>query len=198
MIPEKNSDWGIMGGIFDPIHIGHLLLAEHARQNFHLSGVIFVVSFDPPHRRQKPVASFEHRITMTKMAAEENGTFLVSDLEKNMKGPGYTLNVIQNLDRLYPEVRWNLILGVDNITIFDSWHQPEKLAEMVDILVGNRPGYQIDSHQTQWLNKVKPFDMPAVDISSSAIRKAIGARRSIRYLVPENVRQFIEKENLYQ
>ena len=196
--PERPGKWGIMGGIFDPVHYGHLILAESARQTCGLDGVLFVPSLDPPHRSAKPIASFEDRCTMVKLAIEGNDRFVFSDMEKSLASPGYTLAVIDYLKQTYPEPDWHLILGADNIAIFDTWHKPKELVERVKILVGQRPGNDSSLVQSAWYDLITIFPMPLIEISSTAIRERIAAKYSIRYLLPDDVRRFVETRGLYR
>lgn len=198
MNPDPQGKWGIMGGVFDPIHYGHLVLAECACQAFTFSGVLFVVSYNPPHREQKPSISFEDRIEMTALGTEDNEIFAVSDLEKTLEGPGYTLAIVKSLREKYPDADWHLILGADNIAVFDSWHKPEELAQQAKIVVANRPGYDREFEQSKWHDRVKKFRMPLLEISSTMIRQSIKENRSVRYLMPEKVWQFIRDKGLYK
>jgi nicotinate-nucleotide adenylyltransferase len=196
--PEIGGRWGIMGGLFDPIHYGHLTLAEQARETFALDGVLFVVSFNPPHRLEKPVASFEDRLLMVQMAVDNNDFFVVSDLEKNLDGLGYTLTIVESLQDKYPNVTWHLILGADNIESFDTWHKPEELIKKIKILVGGRPGHKVELKNDDWNKSVELFDMPLMEVSSTMIRNRLEENRSIRYLVPDDVRTFIDQKGLYR
>jgi len=198
MIPNKNPIRGIMGGIFDPIHYGHLILAESALAAADFEKILFIPAFNPPHRSDKPSASFEDRCLMTKLAIESNDKFEVSDLEKDLKSPGYTLAIVDFLRLKFPNVEWRLILGADNIAQFDKWHKPEELIDRVRIMVGMRPGYENEFSHSQWANQVQIFDMPLISTSSSGIRLSIRENRSIRYLLPEDVRQFILSRGLYR
>jgi len=196
--PDFSGKWGIMGGIFDPIHNGHLLLAESASNACGLTGVLFVVSFDPPHRDHKPVASFETRLQMVETAIEDNDGFTVSDMEKDLKVPAYSVNIIEELKKQHPNADWHLILGADNIALFDTWYRPEKLTALVKIVVAQRPGYEQSGRESPWYKKVEKFNMPLIDISSTMIRHRLGEGRTIRYLVPENVRKIIIEKRLYR
>lgn len=195
--PEQGGKWGIMGGVFDPIHYGHLRLAEQARISFNLDGVLFVVSFNPPHRQMMPVASFEDRLAIVNLAIKDNRNFVASDIEKNLAGPGYTVSLVTALKSAYPEVSWYLIMGADNLGIFDSWHKPEELIRETKIIVGNRPGYGKDLENSKWKNHISTFDMPLLDISSTMIRRLCGQKQSIQYLVPDEVRRYIDEKELY-
>ena len=187
-----------MGVVFDPIHIGHLILAERALNEFELDGVLFLVSYHPPHRNEKPTASFKDRLTMTRMAVEESDCFSASDIESRLEGPGYTLNIVKHLKQIYPGVEWSLILGGDNMTIFDSWYKPEQLIEIADILVGNRAGFETAIKKTKWADKIKRFDMPLLEISSTDIRRRLREGKSVKYLLPDHVRLYIKDHELYQ
>ena len=195
---EKAGDWGIMGGVFDPIHYAHLLLAESAAASFKLRGVLFIVSFNPPHRDQLPVAPFPVRLKMVSEAVKDNDRFAFSDMEKEIDKPSYTVNIIDTLREGYPEINWHLILGADNIAAFNTWYKPEELIKKAKIIVAGRPGYEESMKQSPWFDKVQRFEMPLMDMSSTMIRKRIHEGRSIRYLVPECVRRIIEKEGLYK
>ena len=196
--PEHGGNWGIMGGIFDPIHLGHLILAEQARQAFELLGVLFVVGRVPPHRQNKPVAPFNDRVKMTSLAIDGNESFLVSDCEKEIEPPNYTIKTIEYLQAKYPTVNWYLILGEDNLAIFDSWHQPESIVEKVQVIVGNRPGYEQMVSDSPWRKNFQYFPMPLIEISSTWIRGTIREGGSIRYLVPEKVRRYIIEKDFYK
>ncbi len=196
--PDRGGNWGIMGGLFDPIHYGHLTLAEQAREAFSLNGVLFVVSCNPPHRHEKPIASFENRLQMAGLATDSNNFFMVSDLEKELDGPGYTLSMVELLKDRYSDVIWHLILGADNVESFELWHRPEELIKKVKILVGGRPGYKTESNNSAWNKAVYHFEMPLMEVSSTLIRQRLKEGRSIRYLLPDEARTFIEKKGLYR
>jgi len=196
--PNNGGKWGLMGGVFDPVHYGHLILAETARQECDLDGVLFLPSLDPPHRQNKPVACFEDRLMMTRLAVEGNNNFVVSDLEKDLASPGYTIAVVELLEQRFPKADWHLILGADNIAIFDTWHKPDELAGRVQIIVGNRPGYDKDFRNSHWYDKVNRFDMPLIELAATDIRCGIRDGKSVRYMIPDEVRVFIEKRGLYR
>ncbi len=196
--PNSGSRWGLLGGLFDPIHYGHLLLAQAAYNHFQFDGLILHPSFNPPHRPQPPVASFEDRCLMTRLALEGHEVLESSDFEKELKSPGYTLAIIDFLNLKYPGVQWHLILGADNIAQFDRWHKPEELVKRVKIVVGGRPGYDAQFEASPWVQYFEKFPMPQVEISSTVIRQMIKEKRSIQYLLPEEVRRLIQSRGLYQ
>ncbi|MEW6013993.1 MAG: nicotinate (nicotinamide) nucleotide adenylyltransferase [Candidatus Zixiibacteriota bacterium] len=196
--PNSGSRWGLLGGLFDPIHYGHLILAQAAYNHFKFDGLILHPSFNPPHRAQPPVASFEDRCLMTRLALEGHEVFQSSDFEKELKSPGYTIAIIDYLNLKFPGVQWHLILGADNITQFDRWHKPEELVKRVKIVVGNRPGYDDQFAASPWAKYFERFPMPQVEISSTMIRQMVKDKRSIQYLVPEEVRRLVLSRGLYQ
>lgn len=198
MAQNSNPLWGIMGGIFDPIHFGHLILAESALAEYNFDKILFIPAFNPPHRTEKPVASFEDRCMMVRLATESNKKFEISDLERDLKSPGYTLAIVDFLRLKYPKIEWRLILGADNIAQFDAWHRPEELLNRVKIVVGMRPGFENDFANSRWGDKVETFKMPLIEISSTTIRKAVKEEKSIRYFLPEDVHQFILSRGLYR
>jgi len=196
--PINGGPWGIMGGAFDPVHYGHLILAEQAGQVCHLAGVLFVPSFQPPHRDRAPVASFEDRVEMTRLATDDNDGFVVSDIERDLDGPGYTLKLVDRLRQEYPQVEWSVILGTDNIALFDQWYKPEELVNVARIVVGNRPGFEHEYKNSEWADRVEEFAMPMIDISATRIRQRVAAGDSIRYLVPESIRRYVGEKGLYR
>ncbi|MFH2036509.1 MAG: nicotinate (nicotinamide) nucleotide adenylyltransferase [Candidatus Zixiibacteriota bacterium] len=192
--PETGGSWGIMGGAFDPIHRGHLKLAEQAFNEFNLDGVLFVVSFDPPHRN-KPIASFDNRLKMAGLALEKYDNFILSDIEKEISTPNFTINMINALKFKYPRVNWYLILGEDNLAIFDIWYKPEEIIRQVKVVVGNRPGSAIE--KSKWDNKITRFEMTPIDISSTEIRRRIKAGEPVDNMVTDEVAEYIKLERLY-
>ncbi len=196
MNPEIISgSWGIMGGAFDPIHNGHLRLAEQASKKLNLSGILFVVSYNPPHR-QKSATLFENRLNMVDLAISEYDNFHSSDLEKNIEGPTYAVNMIDAIKAQYPNVDWYLILGEDNLAIFDSWYKPDEVISKVKVVIGNRPGYD-NSKKSKWMDKIESISMPPADISSTEIRRRLRAAEALDDLVPSPVLEYVKNKGLY-
>jgi len=196
--PNDGGNWGIMGGTFDPIHNGHLILAESALKTSNLDGVLFIPSYNPPHRSFKPIASFEDRINMTEMAISGNNRYCLSRIEEDIGGPGYTLTLIKHLKNNYSSTDWHLILGADNIAIFDSWYKPEEIIKQVKIIVGGRPGFNEKYNNSVWQSRIEYFEMPQTDVSSTAIRQLLKKNRSVEGLLPGSVGQYIQKKGLYK
>lgn len=196
--PNDGGNWGIMGGAFDPIHNGHLILAESALKAKNLDGILFIPSFNPPHRNSKPVATFKDRVRMTELAIKGNSRYCLSRLEENIDGFGYTLTIVEHLKNEYPRTNWSLILGADNIVLFDSWYKPEEIFKHVKIIVGGRPGFNTEYEESTWYDKIEHFDMPQTDVSSTAIRQLLNDGKSIKDKLPEPVFKYIQEQGLYK
>lgn len=196
--PIAGGNWGIMGGAFDPIHNGHLILAESALKAKNLDGILFIPSYNPPHRCSRPVATFADRVQMTALAIAENDKYRLSRLEEEIDGRGYTLTTVKHLKKNYPETNWFLILGADNITIFDSWYKPEEIIKLVKIIVGGRPGYIKEYKKSIWYDKIEHFEMPQTDVSSTAIRQLLKDEKSAKRLLPDPVNRYILDKGLYR
>ena len=196
---------GLLGGTFDPIHFGHLILAETARDTLRLDKVYFVPAADPPHKLGGVVARAEDRITMLQMAIEDNDAFTISLIDVERKGPDYTADMLEIARERLLEPGDDLwfLMGLDSMIDFPNWHEPERIRQLARLAAATRPGFDID-----WtpLEKALPgishevtlLPMPGVDISSNNIRRRILHGSSIRYLVPECVRQFILETGLYR
>jgi nicotinate-nucleotide adenylyltransferase len=195
---ERQQCWGIMGGAFDPVHNGHIELARSARNAFNLDQVLFVVSYNPPHRIEKPSVSFNRRYEMVDLAVKDIEEFTVSDVEKDMSGPGYTIDMVRALDKRHPGIDWFLILGADNLEIFDSWYKPDELLDMVKVVVGNRPGYNSETGKKEWINKIKFFELPPTDISSTMVRSRLKSGNDVDDLIPQRAAEYIRINGLYE
>ncbi len=196
---------GLLGGTFDPIHFGHLILAETARDTLRLDKVYFVPAADPPHKMGRIIASAEHRLAMLEMAIADNDAFELSLIDVNREGPDYTAEMLEIARRklLQPGDDLWFLMGLDSVIDFPNWHEPERIRQLARLAAATRPGYDID-----WapLEKALPgishevtlLPMPGVDIASNNIRRRILHGSSIRYLVPECVRRYILETGLYR
>ncbi len=191
-----------MGGTFDPIHFGHLILAEQAREALNLSRVVFVTAGSPPHKAGAVVSPAEKRFQMVSIAIEGNSNFECSRMEIDRPGPSYTVDTLRALRSEYPaDTRIYLLLGADEAKDFALWRDPEGILDMATVVVANRPGI---STQEQLSNlpgdigkRMVRLQMPGVDISSTDIRQRVAEGRSIRYLVPAGVEEYITEHRLY-
>ena len=206
MQKQKIKKLAIMGGTFDPIHIGHLVAAEEVRHEFDIDEVLFVPTGHPPHKANINMTTSENRYLMTVLATASNENFNVSRIEIDREGVTYTVDTIKELKRLYgDEVQLYFITGADAIHKILTWKEPQELLQLCDFVAVTRPGYkkeellkQVDALKSQYEARVHFLEVPALAISSSNIRKRIEAHKPIKYLVCEEVETYIMKNNLYQ
>ncbi len=196
--------FGIMGGTFDPIHFGHLVLAEKAREAFQLQKVVFVPAAVPPHKIGEVTTSAENRLKMVELATEDNPFFEVSAVELEREGPSYSIDTIRQLKAIYPGEEAALIMGFDSLLELHSWKDYHQLLEEALIITAFRPGYPILRDEDHWPAFLQPFrnrilrlEAPLLDISSTWLRVELMDDRSIRYLVPDPVRRFIREKRIY-
>ena len=185
---------GVLGALFDPPHIGHLLLAQEAAWQLGLARVVLVPTGTPPHRAAA-VAPAETRLRLAQAAAAGDPRLTVSRVELDRPGPSYTSDTLRSLQLHYPEASLVLLLGADQLAALGSWHEAERLPELARLAVARRPGVALAGAERA---AVTWIDMPLVDVSSSAVRARVAAGRPIRWLVPEPVRAIVEAEGLYR
>ncbi|MEK3788294.1 nicotinate-nucleotide adenylyltransferase [Paenibacillus sp. FSL K6-1230] len=190
---------GIMGGTFDPIHIGHMLAAEAARDGYALDQIWFMPSHIPPHKRAAG-ATGEQRLAMTREAVACNSAFEVLDLEIRRGGVSYTIDTIRALQELHPDKDFYFIIGADMVNYLAAWEQIEELASRITFIGLRRPGFELalDLLPPFLHNKVLLADMPVVDISSTDIRERLATGHSVRYMIPESVHEYIRKGRMYE
>lgn len=193
----------IFSGTFNPIHTGHLIAAETVRNELDTEKIIFIPAYDPPHRNDY-IAPFEHRFNMVNLAVKSNKYFEVSDLEYRLKGKSYSYETVKKIYELHPGLteKVNFIIGTDACKLIDTWHRPEKLAELVKFIIVTREEF-LDRESFFSEIKLCGFEyqiikIPHIEISSTYIRNNISKRKSIKYLVAENVEAYINKNNLYR
>ncbi|MBI3910306.1 MAG: nicotinate-nucleotide adenylyltransferase [Armatimonadetes bacterium] len=192
-----------MGGTFDPIHFGHLVIAEEAWRAFQLERVLFVPARQPPHKAQLPCASAEDRYAMALLAVADNPHFDLSRMELEREGPSYTVVTIRALwEQHGPETEIFLIMGADSVLELTTWYRHEELIRLCTLAVANRPGYDISRLESilprAYLERVRPFVVPGVDISATDLRQRLSRGETIRYLVPDAVAAYIHKYGLYR
>jgi nicotinate-nucleotide adenylyltransferase len=189
----------IFAGTYNPIHLAHLVLAETIRTELAYEKILFVPCFNPPHRTNE-LALPEHRLNMMKLSTKDNLNFEVSDIEYRLGGKSYSVNTIKQLYLDYPEIqgRINFIIGEDAFFEIKTWHKAEELIKLVKFIVLGRTCRKklLHSISSEELDYVF-LDTPQLDISSSLIRKRIQEKKSIKYLVMQEVEEYILKNNLY-
>lgn len=204
MAEVKAKRIGIMGGTFDPIHYGHLVAAEAAREAFCLEKIIFVPAGIPPHKVQEEVTPARHRYLMTLLAIMSNPYFEISRVDLERGGVTYTVDTLADLKKEFSEAIIYFITGADAILEILSWKSPAQVMSMADFIAVTRPGYDLDqlsktlgSFYSEFQEQIHVLEIPPVGISSTALRRRLKEGRSVRYLVPETVVTYIENRGLY-
>ncbi len=201
----KKHRIGIMGGTFDPIHYGHLFIAECARYRFGLAKVLFIPSGRPVHKRRVNVLDAVHRVQMTRLAVESNPFFEVSTVEVDREGPTFA---VDTLELLHSEgggrEEFFFITGADAILDILTWKDVGRIFELCQFIAVTRPAYSFDQMNrvmdgltAEQRNRIHIYQTSGILISSTEIRDRIGRGEPIRYLLPENVENYIEVHKLY-
>ena len=194
---------GILGGTFDPIHTGHLILAEEARLQLSLDEVLFVPAGQPWLKAGHSITPAFHRVEMVRRAIADNPRFKLCTLEVERSGPSYTVDTLTELrEQLGAEASFFFILGRDTLADLPLWKEPDRLLQMCRLVAAPRisPGVDLDSLEAFMpgiKKSVIQLDMPVIEISSSTIRQRLAQGLSIRYLVPEGVERYIAEQKLY-
>ena len=196
--------FGILGGTFDPIHFGHLVLAEKAREACKLQKVVFVPAAVPPHKIGEVYTSAENRLKMVELAIKDNPYFEVSTVEIERKGPSYTIDTIKELTARGHGEQAVLILGFDSLLELHTWRDYQAIISQTKIITAFRPGYPVLQKESDWpaflepyRNQIRILEAPLLDISSTWLRVELMYERSIRYLAPDPVIDYIRRERLY-
>lgn len=194
---------GIFGGSFDPVHQGHLILAEQCREQGELDEVWFVPAARPPHKLAAAQAGFGQRVEMLELALAGHPAFRVNQLENERTGPSYTADTLDLLARQHPEHEWALLVGGDTLRDLHTWYEPGRIVARASLLVMARPGAAVPSageleERLGTPVRLSMVDVPLIDISSSDIRTRLSQGRSIRYLLPRAVEVYAQEKKLYR
>ena len=181
---------GILGGSFDPIHHGHLILARAALEELGLDRILFIPANRSPHKTDTKPATAQDRFAMLQLAIEGEPGFEASDLELHRPPPSYTVETLRELRSRHPDDEFTLLIGADNVAKFDTWREPDEIRRLARLAVLDRA-----NHETP---HACPLVRRLVDISSTDIRARVAAGRSIRYLTPDSVCDYIASEGLYR
>lgn len=193
---------GLFGGSFDPIHLGHLILAESCREACGLDCVWFMVAGAPPHKPANGRTHIDDRLEMARIAIAGHSAFEVSELEARRPGPHYSVETLEQVRVLRPEDSLFFLIGADSLVDLPMWRQPRRIAELASLVVVNRPGIDLGPGTVPDLGPnampIQRVDIPPIGIRSQDLRQRIRQGRSIRYQVPRGVQAYIEAKGLYQ
>lgn len=205
-MPEKTYKIGIMGGTFDPIHIGHLILGETAYEQFSLDKVLFMPAGNPPHKTKRTgCASDEQRTEMVRRAILNNPHFELSLAEMNANGFSYTYRTLERLNRNNPNTEYYFIIGADSLYDFDHWKEPGRISRAAKIVVATRDNTRSEQ-LTQEMQRISEkynsvflkLDSLNIDISSRMLRSWIAEKRTVKYYLPDSVISYIYEQEIYQ
>ncbi|MBV9020387.1 MAG: nicotinate-nucleotide adenylyltransferase [Ktedonobacteraceae bacterium] len=198
---------GLVGGTFDPIHYGHLVIAEEVRTSLHLSEVVFIPTGQPPHKPGQIITEAQHRLAMVQLAIASNPYFTCSHIEVEQEGPSYTVDTLRHLRAQWgTQTALYFVIGWDSLEEFHTWHRPTEILTLLTHLVAvKRPGYVEDVEQSETLETRVPgigqrllvVPAPQLAISSTDLRQRVAQGRPIKYQTPEAVEQYIIKHRLY-
>jgi nicotinate-nucleotide adenylyltransferase len=186
---------GLYFGSFNPIHIGHLIIANHIIQHSDLDKIWFVVSPQNPLKPSHTLLNEYNRLHLVELAIEDNPKFRASNIEFQLPKPSYTIDTLTYLSEKFPTETFSVIMGGDSFQNIKKWKNYEVLLNNYSIYVYNRPGFVV---QAQEWKTVKVLDAPLLDISATHIRTLIKAEKSIKYLVPDNVKEYIASNHYYK
>ncbi len=195
---------GVFGGTFDPIHLGHLIVAEVAREALGLDSVIFVPAGEPWHRGGAPAGAAAARLEMTRLATADNPHFSVSTVDLDRSGPTYTVETLRILQEQNPAARLVFLLGADALAQIGIWREPARIPELADVVALTRPGAppidpaSLESVVPGAVQKIGSLETPLIGISATEIRRRVKAGLSIHYLVVPAVERYIRERGLYR
>lgn len=186
---------GLMFGSFNPVHIGHLALANYVLSFSDLDEIWFVVTPQNPFKESINLAPENHRLKMMEVAINNDDRFKICDIEFNMPRPSYTIDTLDKLKELYPTKQFSLIMGADNLLAIHKWKEPSRLMANYHIICYPRNGSELSTKKK--LPNVEIINAPLMDISATLIRDALKKQKNIRFLLPQGVYDYIQKNDLY-
>jgi nicotinate-nucleotide adenylyltransferase len=193
---------GILGGVFNPPHLGHLVCAQETMVQLELDRVVFIPVGRAPHRELESDPGAEARLEMVELAIDGDARFASSRIEIDREGPSFTADTLRELRRQSPDDELFLILGGDQAAALPDWHEPEQVLELAHVAVVERTNWSrnaigIKIGRLRGVERIRYLDMPVIQVSSSAVRRRVAEGRPIRYLVPDAVTDYIEANDLY-
>lgn len=186
---------GIFGGTFDPIHHGHLITAQAVQEIRGLEKIIFIPAFISPHKTEGEHSAPEHRLRMLHLSFEDGNDFEVDDFEINKKEISYTIDTLHYLKEKYENIE--LIIGYDNLLVFDKWKAPDEIIKLANLVVLKRE-VETGEKKNKYFDEAVFVETPAIEISATEIRRRIKEGLSVNYLVPQTVKKYIYDFNLYK
>lgn len=202
--PAAENRIGILGGTFDPPHIGHLWLATLAADTLGLDRILFLPAASPPHKRGQPMSHAADRVAMTRLAIDPDPAFSLSLVEMQRPGPSYTVDTLTQLRAENPDASFTLLMAADTLAGIDAWREPDQVLALAEWAVAPRPGSTLPERAVlaerfgSAAGRIHLLDGPALDVSSTAIRARVAAGRTIRYLVAPAVEDHIRERGLYR
>lgn len=184
---------GILGGTFNPPHIGHLIIADQVRDQLDLEKILFLPSANPPHTSDKKTIDAHYRVKMVEKTIQENSDFELDLTEIKRGGKSYTFDTIKELREKQSDVDYYFIIGADMVEDLPTWHKIDELVQIVQFVAVNRPSYSLDTPYP-----VIRVDVPRIEISSTELRKKVSNRCSVKYLMSDETIEYIEREGLYK
>ncbi len=189
---------GLFFGSFNPIHVGHLIIANHLAEFSDLDKVWFVVTPHNPHKKKNTLLADHHRLQMVNIAVEDYPNLEVSSIEFDLPQPSYTVNTLIHISEKFPQHKFSLIMGEDNLKSFHKWKNYETILENHQIYVYPRVANKIANPELLEHKHIHKIDAPIVELTSTSIRKGIATQKEIRPLVPQNVWQYLDEMNFYK
>lgn len=196
---------GLFGGTFDPVHLGHLILAEQCREQCRLDQVWFLPSGSPPHKPAVGISPGKHRIEMLELATAGHSAFVVSRLEIDRTGTTFTVDTLQQLRQEDPQRELYFLIGADSLADLPTWREPERIAQLAVIVAANRGDRPLpDTHALRQqvgdliASRIQSATIPGIDLSASDIRRRVREGNSIRFMVPRPVELYIAEHGLYR
>ncbi|HEV2073649.1 MAG TPA: nicotinate-nucleotide adenylyltransferase [Thermomicrobiales bacterium] len=192
---------GILGGTFDPIHIGHLIIASYASEAIGLGRVLFMPAQTPPHKSRGDISPAEHRVAMVNLAIAGDDRLELSDFDLRSDGPSFTSDLLARVHREHPSEELFFIAGADSLRDFPTWNEPQVILKHAHLAIASRPGTVVTDAMLAAVpdlrNRSTLFESPLIEVSSSGIRDRVRKGAAIRYLVPDEVQRYIRDRRLY-
>ena len=196
---------GVFGGTFDPIHYGHLLLAETCRETLRLDQVRFIPAASPPHKQDHQISDGHARADMLQLAVSGYTEFVVDRRELKRKGPSFTVDTLTEFSTEFPDAELYFLVGADSLRDLLTWREPERITQLATLVACNRPGLPVLDHDqiSTWVgpelsHRIETVQIPGTDISASELRDRVRTNRSLRFLTPRAVEAFVIEHRLYR